>query len=437
MSAQLWPDEVEEQRLATRRFIRQTVIPAEPPPGDHLAEAVRAELAAAAKKAGVFAPHAPRELGGQGVSIRWWSPILQEAGYSPIGPSVLNCMAPDEGNMHMLNMIASEQQKQRYLAPLVAGDVRSCFGMTEPHPGAGSDPDALRTRAERIDGGWRIYGHKRFISGAGVATFCILMARTEATGSAPAGATMFLVPMDAPGVSLGDPIHTVDRYIAGGHPHVLFDGVEVGDDAVLGAVGEGFRYAQVRLAPARLTHCMRWLGLARRALDIALDRAETRSLFGEPIKDLGIAQGMIAGCVIDIETSNAIIDRTAQLLVSDERAASQLSSVAKVHCSEAIYRVIDTAIQLCGGDGVSDGLPLAQYLNEVRPFRIYDGANETHRWAIARRVSRARAKEVAAGEPNRATVTARPRATQPDTVQPEAAQPDTAQPDAPQPGGGR
>jgi acyl-CoA dehydrogenase len=393
-----WPDHVEALRARTRDFIREVVIPREPAPGDRLDPGTRAELQRAAKAAGVFAPHVPTPFGGQGLDIRWWSPVFQEAGYSPIGPSVLNCMAPDEGNMHLLNLVATPEQKERFLAPLASGDIRSCFGMTEPHPGAGSDPEALLTVATRNEGGWIIDGHKRFISGAVGAGFCIVMARTDADDVSPAGATMFLVPMDTPGVRVGEPIHTIDRYIDGGHPHLHLDGVQVGDDAVLGEAGRGFRYAQVRLGPARLTHCMRWLGLARRSLDIALDRAEKRSLFGAPLKDLGLAQNLIAESVIDIETCDAIITKTAALLQSDPKTGSALSSVAKVHCSEAIYRVVDRAVQLCGGDGVSDGLPLAQYLNEVRPFRIYDGSNETHKWAIARRASAGRARAVQAGE---------------------------------------
>lgn len=391
---------LEELRQRTRAFIRETVIPREPAPGERMPQETRAELQDAAKQAGVFAPHVPVEYGGRGLPIEHWSPIFQEAGYSPIGPSVLNCMAPDEGNMHMLELIATEEQKRRYLAPLAAGDVRSCFGMTEPHPGAGSDPSALRTTAVKRGDRWVINGHKRFISGAVGAAFCIVMARNE-----DGGATMFLVDMDNPGIRVGAPIHTVDRYIDGGHPHLHLEDCEVGEDAVLGEVGEGFRYAQVRLGPARLTHCMRWLGLARRSLDIALDRVESRELFGSPLKDLGLAQNLLAESVLDVETSDAIITKTAHLLATDAKAGSALSSVAKVHCSEAIYRVIDRAVQLCGGDGVSDGLPLAQYLAEVRPFRIYDGTNETHKWAIARRASARRRKEVAAGEPFQGEVT--------------------------------
>jgi acyl-CoA dehydrogenase len=391
------PPDVEALVGRTTSFIRDIVIPAEPAPGERLGDVERALLQSAARDAGVFAPHVSKEFGGQGVPIEHWSPVLQAAGYSPIGASVLNCMAPDEGNMYLLESIASPEQKERYLAPLAAGEVRSCFAMSEPHPGAGSDPDALQTVAVKTDGGWTINGSKRFISGAIGARFAIVMARNDEAPGVPSGATMLLVDMENPGVRIVRPIHTIDRAITGGHPYLEFTDCRVADDAVLGEPGFGFRYAQVRLGPARLTHCMRWLGLARRAHDIALDRTDRRVIFGRPIKELGIAQEMIAQSVIDIETSDAIIQKTAAMLADDPRSGSALSSVAKVHCSEAIYRTIDRAIQLCGGDGVSDELPLASFLNEVRPFRIYDGSNETHKWAIARRASATRKKAVDSG----------------------------------------
>lgn len=392
-------EELEQLRVRTRRFIREEVVPNEPSPGERLSSDVLTRLQDAAKAAGVFAPQVPKQYGGWGVPLASWSVIFQEAGYSPIGPSVLNCMAPDEGNMRMLELIATPDQLERYLRPVAEGRGRSCFAMTEPHPGAGSDPDALITTATPADGGWRIDGRKRFISGADGAAYAIVMARTPEFGGAPAGATMFLVDADNPGMVVGEQIHTIDRTIAGGHPYVTFEDCRVSADAVLGEVGRGFAYAQVRLGPARLTHCMRWLGLARRAHDTALDRAASRELFGSRLDQLGIAQDLLAQNVIDLETSDAIITRTALLLESDPKAGSALSSVAKVHCSDAIYRVIDRAIQLTGGDGVSDALPLAQFLNEVRPFRIYDGSNETHKWAIARRSASARAKQRTAGEP--------------------------------------
>lgn len=379
-------------------FVREVVIPAELPPGESIDADRIALLQQRAREYGVFAPHVGEQWGGLGLPITEWSAVFQEAGYSPIGPVALNAMAPDEGNMHLLERIATPEQQERYLGPLARGEVRSSFAMTEPHPGAGSDPAALRTSAEPLPGGgWRISGEKRFISGALGAGFFIVMARTAPADGAQDGATMFLVDADAPGVRIGRPIHTMDRAIAGGHPYVSFDGVEVGEDAVLGEAGLGFRYAQVRLGPARLTHCMRWLGLARRSLDVALDRVSRRSLFGSRLGDLGLAQELIARSVIDIETSDAIITRTAQLLEDDPRQGSAMSSIAKVHCADAVFAVIDRAMQLCGGDGMSDELPLLSYLHEVRPFRVYDGSTETHKWAIARRALHRRERAVRDG----------------------------------------
>jgi acyl-CoA dehydrogenase len=258
--------------------------------------------------------------------------------------------------------------------------------MTEPHPGAGSDPEALATTARPLDGGWVIDGSKRFISGADGAAFAICMAR------APAGATMFLVDAGNPGMVVGRRMATTDTVFAGGHSEVGFHECFVPGDAVLGQVGEGFRYAQVRLGPARLTHCMRWLGLARRALDLALDRAAQRELFGARLEELGLAQGLIADSVIDLEASRALIRWAAGTLDAGAPGRHE-TSIAKVFVSEAVYRVIDRAVQLTGGDGVTHDLPLARFLGEVRPFRIYDGPSETHRWAIAKRASRQRARE--------------------------------------------
>jgi acyl-CoA dehydrogenase len=371
----------------TRAFVRDVCIPAEARFTSHeLDAALRRELQAAARAAGVFAPHAPRELGGLGLDIRGWSIVFEEAGYSLLGPQALNCAAPDEGNMRLLEVVATGEQKERYLRPLVGGEIRSCFAMTEPHPGAGSDPAALATTARPVDDGWIIDGDKRFISGADGAAVAICMARS------PEGATMFLVDADNPGFRVGRRMPTTDTVFVGGHSEVFFRDCFVAREAVLGEIGQGFRYAQVRLGPARLTHCMRWLGLARRALDIALDRAAERELFGARLEDLGLAQGLIADSVIDLEASRALIRSAASTLDAGEPGRHE-TSVAKVFVAEAVFRVIDRAVQLVGGDGVAHDLPLARFLNEVRPFRIYDGPSETHRWAIARRASRVRAAE--------------------------------------------
>lgn len=383
--------EVVEIRDRTREFIRDVVIPQESKDvGEHgLEDGLRDELQDSARKAGVFAPHAPVEYGGLGLDHRGVAIAFEEAGYSLLGPQAVNGAAPDEGNMMMLSRIASEEQKLRYMEPLMRGEIRSCFAMTEPAPGAGSDPTMLRTRAERVDGGWSISGEKWFITGAEGASFTIVMALTGDQISAGEGATMFLVDKDNPGMAIERVVGAGDRSFPGGHAQMRFRDCVVGDEAVLGEVGKGFQYAQVRLGPARLTHCMRWLGLARRALDIAIDRAESREAFGSKLAGLGMIQEKIADAAIDIETSRLLIWKCAWALDRGDTAKLE-SSIAKAHTAEAVYRVVDTAIQICGSLGVSGDLPLSRYLNEVRPFRIYDGPTETHKWAIARRVTKAR-----------------------------------------------
>ncbi|MFJ6569514.1 acyl-CoA dehydrogenase family protein [Streptomyces sp. NPDC091292] len=351
-------------------------------------EPLRRRLQEAARGAGVFAPHVAAGWGGLGMDLCGQAVVFEAAGYSLLGPLALNCAAPDEGNMHLLEKVATEEQKERYLRPLAAGTARSCFAMTEPAPGAGSDPRALATTATRIAGGWRVDGRKWFISGADGAAFAICMARTSGSPGDPGGATMFLVDADNPGMKIVRNIETLDQGLFGGHSEVLFEGCEVPDDAVLGEVDEGFAYAQVRLAPARMTHCMRWLGVARRAQDIALERAAHRSAFGRPLAELGMVQQMLADSEIDIETGRAILWRSCWEL-DQGRPAAQHTSIAKTYVSEAVNRVVDRAVQVCGALGISADAPLSRLYREVRPFRIYDGPSETHRWAIAKRAVRA------------------------------------------------
>lgn len=385
---------VVDLRERVRAFVRDVALPAEErDTGEHGPDdALRAELQAEARRAGVFAPQLGEALGGLGLDMRGTAVVLEEAGYGLLGPQALNCAAPDEGNMHLLDVVATADQRERFLLPLVAGEVRSCFAMTEPAPGAGSDPSMLRTRAVRVDGGWSISGRKWFITGAVGAAFAICMARTDR------GATMFLVESDNPGWRVERVVDAIDRAFPGGHAEVVLDDCRVGDDAVLGEVGRGFEHAQVRLAPARLTHCMRWLGAARRALDIALDRAAEREAFGRPLGELGMVQERIAESVVDLETSRLLIWRCAWALDRGEPARRE-SSIAKAHVAEAVGRVADRAVQICGSLGVCSDAPLARLLTELRPFRIYDGPTETHRWAIARRALRDRERARAAGAP--------------------------------------
>lgn len=346
---------------------------------------MRARLQRDAKDAGVFAPHVSAEYGGHGLDMRARAVVFEEAGYSLFGPMALNVAAPDEGNMHMLERIATPEQKERFLRPLATGEVRSCFAMTEPSPGAGSDPAALTTRAERVPGGWRIDGRKWFITGADGAAYAICMARTSGCPGDRGGATMFLVDAADPGMKVIRHIETLDESLFGGHCEVVFDGCVVPDTAVLGEVDKGFEYAQVRLGPARISHCMRWLGIARRAQDIAVARAADRRMFGSRLAELGMAQQMIADNEIDIAASRGLI-RQACWELDQGRSAAQATAVAKTFTAEAVWRAVDRSLQTCGALGVSGDALLSRFLREVRPFRIYDGPSETHRWAIAKRV---------------------------------------------------
>ncbi|MGH4009533.1 MAG: acyl-CoA dehydrogenase family protein [Pseudonocardiaceae bacterium] len=225
------------------------------------------------------------------------------------------------------------------------------------------------------------------MSGADGAAFTICMARTSGAPGEHGGATMFLVDAGNPGMKVVRHIPTLDDSVFAGHHEVLFDGCVVADDAVLGEVDEGFRYAQVRLGPARMTHCMRWLGIARRAQDIAVGRAAQRQLFGSRLAELGMVQQMIADNEIDIAATRGLVLQACWEL-DQGRSGSQSTSIAKVFGAEAIWRVVDRSLQICGSLGISGDLPLGRFLREVRPFRIYDGPSETHRWAIARRAVR-------------------------------------------------
>jgi acyl-CoA dehydrogenase len=371
----------------TAAFVRDVVIPVELAQRGVASAGARTELQRAAIEAGLFAPHVPAEYGGHGLNMTDRAAVFEAAGYSLLGPLALNIAAPDEGNMHLLEAVARPDQKERYLRPLAAGQIRSCFAMTEPAPGAGSDPSALATRATPVPGGWQIDGHKWFITGADGAAFAICMARTSGEPGQPGGATMFLIEADNPGMKVVRHIETLDESLFGGHVELILDHCFVPEDAVLGAVDEGFRYAQVRLGPARMTHCMRWLGIARRAQDIAVAHAAERRLFGSRLGELGMVQQLIADNEIDIAASRGLI-RQACWELDQGRSAAQSTAIAKTFCAEAIWRTVDRSVQICGALGISGDLLLSRFLREVRPFRIYDGPSETHRWSIARRVLR-------------------------------------------------
>ncbi|QHE73237.1 acyl-CoA/acyl-ACP dehydrogenase (plasmid) [Rhodococcus sp. ZPP] len=373
----------------TRAFTREVVLPIEDEHGGDIMSAggdgLRVELQRAAKEAGIFAPHAPVEFGGLGLNMTDRAPVFEETGYSLFGPVATNIAAPDEGNVHMLAHIANDEQKEQFLAPLAHGDMRSAFAMTEPSPGAGSDPTALTTRAEKVPGGWKINGHKYFITGADGAGIFIIFARTSGQPGDRGGATMFITPADVPGLKVGRHIDTLDRALIGGHCEMFFEDLFLPDSAVLGEADQGFAYAQVRLGPARMTHVMRWLGAARRAHDVAVAHVAQRDGFGGKLGDLGMIQQMVADNEIDIAATRALLTQACWELDQGGHA-SNATSIAKTFAAEAVFRIVDRSVQMCGGLGVSGDLPLARLSREVRGFRIYDGASEVHRWSLAKRV---------------------------------------------------
>lgn len=384
------PDDLQALKARVGVFIRDEIIPREGDPRQSPhgpSDAFRRELNERARAAGLLAPHMPEELGGLGLDHRGKAVVFEAAGYSLLGPLALNIAAPDEGNMHLLEQVADERQKRRWLAPLAMAETRSCFAMTEPAPGAGADPSALLTRYRKAPGGYVINGTKWLISGATGAAFCIVMARDEASPEGEPRATMFLADMDQPGIVIERTLDTIDQSFPGGHCVVSFHDLFVPEEDVLGREGEGFRYAQIRLAPARLTHCMRWLGAAQRAHDVATAYARQRRAFGRALIDHEGVGFQLADNELDLHSCRLVVAHTAWVLDQGGKGRHE-SSMAKVICSEAIWRVVDRSLQVLGGLGTTGDTVVERIFREVRPFRIYDGPSEVHRWSIARKLVR-------------------------------------------------
>ncbi len=379
------PQPLADLQARIRAFVAEQVIPLESDPrqGPHgPSDELRGELIARARAAGLLAPHAAAEYGGLGLSHFGRAIAFEEAGYSPLGPVALNIAAPDEGNMHLMEAVATHQHKERWLRPLVGGDIRSCFCMTEPPPGAGSDPSMLATTAVPDGDGFVIDGVKWFITGADGAKFAIVMANVPG-----AGATMFLSDMDAPGIVVVRNLATLDSCFSGGHGVVRFDGLRVPKENVLGEVGRGYKYAQVRLSPARLTHCMRWLGAVRRAHDVAVDYARRREAFGRPIGEHEGIGYMLADNDMDLHVARLATWHCAWVLDQGGLALRE-SSRAKVIVAEALWRVADRCVQVLGGQGVTSETVVGRIFADVRAFRIYDGPSEVHRWSLAKHILR-------------------------------------------------
>ncbi|MDG5496143.1 acyl-CoA dehydrogenase family protein [Niveispirillum sp. BGYR6] len=380
------PPALEDYRRRIRDFVETEILPVEADRSqwdahENIADGPLAALRAKAKAAGLWTLQLPPEAGGQGLPFTGLAACYEEMNRSIFGPVCFNAAAPDDGNMRLLNQVGTAAQKRRWLDPIVEGRVRSAFAMTEPHPGGGSDPSMMRTRAERRDGRWVIHGHKWFITGAGVAQHFILLARTS--DDPRKGLTAFLFDRDQPGWRIERRIPIMGPEEHGGHCELIFDGLEVADENVLMNVGDGLKATQIRLGPARLTHCMRWTGLAKRCLEIAGAYVKERHSFGMPLAEHEGVQWMLGEAAMQIEISRLLTMRAAAALDRGQFARKEVS-MAKVQVADTLSRSVDTAIQLCGARGYSRDTVLEWIYRYARQSRLVDGASEVHKMVLSR-----------------------------------------------------
>jgi len=383
------PADLAALRDEIRGFVAEKIVPFERDPrltrhGPN--EELRTELVGLARDAGLLTFQALRRFGGREPSHREQAVLFEAAGWSTLGPVALNCAAPDEGNMFLLSKIANEQQVEKFLVPVIDGRQRSVFAMTEPG-GAGSDPAQLATEAVFDGTDYVINGLKWLITGADGARTWIIMARVAPNAHGADGPTLFLCDGQTPGIELERVMDTMDRNYVQGHGVVRFDNLRLPASAVLGEVGQALRYAQLRLTPARLTHCMRWLGAASRAHAIAVEHARTRTAFGKP---LGEHQGvgfMLADNEIALQQCRLAIWWACWALDTGAKGRHE-SSMVKAYVSEELFKVADRCVQILGGMGISDETPVGMIFSDMRAFRLYDGPTEVHKYAIARQVLR-------------------------------------------------
>lgn len=345
------------------------------------------ELRSKAKAAGLWAPQMPKERGGLGLPVVGWAAVYEEANRSIFGPAAFNCAAPDDGNMTVLNkVLASDVLKDKWLQPIVDGKLRSSFVMTEPAPGSGSDPGGMMlTRAERKGDRYVIHGRKWFISGAAVAKHFIVIARTSKDPRR--GLSAFLYHGDDPGWRIVRRIPIMGPEEHGGVCELEFDGLEIPREHRLLEEGDGLKFTQMRLGPARLTHCMRWLGLARRCLAIAQAHVKEREAFGAKLVDRESVQMMLGDVAKDIQIGRLLTMNAAWKLDQGDKAQSEIS-MAKIHVADTLHKAADTGVQLLGAKGYSKDTVLDWIYRYARAARLVDGASEVHRMLIARALAK-------------------------------------------------
>ena len=378
--------EVDETRQAIRAFVAENVLPLEADPANYdehenIHMDVLARLREKAQNAGLWALSMPIARGGRGFDTVGMAACYEEMNRSIFGPVVFNAAAPDDGNMYVLNKVATDAQKEKWLQPIIDGDVRSAIVMTEPAPGAGSDPAGMmRTRAEKKGDTWVVHGHKWFITGAGVADHFILLARTS--DEARRNLTAFLFHKDQPGWEIVRRIPIMGPEEHGGHCELKFDGLEIPDENRLMEVGEGMKCVQIRLGTARLTHCMRWLGLAKRSLEIADEYISEREAFGSKLSERESVQLLLGDAAKEIQIGRLLTMHAAWTLDRGRRARAEVST-AKVQVADTLHKCVDTAVQLCGAKGYSKDTVLEWIYRYARQARLVDGASEVHKMVLA------------------------------------------------------
>jgi acyl-CoA dehydrogenase len=387
----LFPPGLVAARSRYRAFMEEHVYPNEAAieQEDDAALALVEALRARAREEGLWAPHVPPEAGGTGEGFLYYACLNEEIGRSLYAQLVFGCQAPDAGNAEILHLFGTPEQKERFLRPLVAGEVRSFFAMTEPDV-SGSDPTTLRGRAVRDGEQWVIDAHKWFSSGADGAGFAIVMAVTDPEAEPHRRASQILVPADTPGVQVVRPIPVLGHPGRGWSTHceVRFDGVRVPVANTLGDPGDGFRIAQKRLGPGRIHHVMRWLGQMQRAFELMCSYALEREAFGGRLADKQTVQNWVADSAAEIQACRLLTMEAAHKIDAGDEARVDIS-LLKFYSARVLGDVIDRAVQVHGARGLTDATPLSTMYVQARGARIYDGPDEVHRMVVARRILKA------------------------------------------------
>ena len=380
-------EEIRDYQSRIRDFVNDRIIPVEShddayDEGENITDKYLKPLRQQAKDAGLWCIQMPVERGGQGLGTVGMAACYEEMNRSIFGPVVFNAAAPDDGNMFILNRVGTEAQKDRWLQPIIDGEVRSALCMTEPAPGSGSDPlGMMLTTAKKSGNKWIVHGHKWFITGAGVAQHFILLARTS--NDPRKGLTAFMFDRDDPGWNIVRRVPIMGPEEHGGHCELKFNGLEIPDENRLMEIGDGMKVVQIRLGTARLTHCMRWLGLCRRALEIASEYAAERKAFGKLLTEHEGVQWMLGEAASRVHQSRLLTMHAAWKLEQGDFARKEVS-MAKVTVADTLHYVVDTAAQMLGAKGYSKDTVLEWMYRYARQARLVDGASEVHKMVLSR-----------------------------------------------------